>query len=237
MRAPRARFGLRWFDLGVGLVMFRWLFLFLLLANAVLLFWHSIQIEPQVIEASDTRKQLNTLKLVAEMDQDALEKLKVEKSSQRECLWFAGFETDVKAAAVTQFIVGLGGQAEYKAKEVAVASYVVVISLPEDLKKRLALMDYLENKGLSEVGDELLDFEYSLEGYSNKESAVEQVKVLSSLAIDSRVEKRESTGTRYVVVMDASVDRNLSSKIKEIVKENYYFIKIEKKLCKGVAKP
>ncbi|WP_415902265.1 hypothetical protein ACMXYR_15590 [Neptuniibacter sp. QD29_5] len=217
--------------------MFRWLFLFLLLANAVLLFWHSIQIEPQVIEASDTRKQLNTLKLVAEMDQDALEKLKVEKSSQRECLWFAGFETDVKAAAVTQFIVGLGGQAEYKAKEVAVASYVVVISLPEDLKKRLALMDYLENKGLSEVGDELLDFEYSLEGYSNKESAVEQVKVLSSLAIDSRVEKRESTGTRYVVVMDASVDRNLSSKIKEIVKENYYFIKIEKKLCKGVAKP
>ncbi|WP_415895334.1 hypothetical protein ACMXYQ_16675 [Neptuniibacter sp. PT34_22] len=217
--------------------MFRWLFLFLLLANAVLLFWHSIQIEPQVIEASDTRKQLNTLKLVAEMDQDALEKLKVEKSSQQECLWFAGFETDVKAAAVTQFIVGLGGQAEYKAKEVVVASYVVVISLPEDLKKRLALMDYLENKGLSEVSDELLDFEYSLEGYSNKESAVEQVEVLSSLAIDSRVEKRESTGTRYVVVMDTSVDRNLSSKIKEIVKENYSFIKIEKKLCKRVAKP
>ncbi|WP_415886135.1 hypothetical protein ACMXYO_16145 [Neptuniibacter sp. QD37_6] len=217
--------------------MFRWLFLFLLLANAVLLFWHSIQIEPQVIEASDTRKQLNTLKLVTEMDQDALEKLKAEKSSQQECFWFAGFETDVKAAAVTQLIVGLGGQAEYKAMEEAVASYVVVISLPEDLKKRLALMDYLENKGLSEVGDELLGFEYSLEGYSNKESAVEQVKVLSSLAIDSRVEKRESTGARYVVVMDASVDRNLSSKIKEIVKENYYFIKIEKKLCKGVAKP
>ncbi|WP_415899441.1 hypothetical protein [Neptuniibacter sp. QD48_11] len=217
--------------------MFRWLFLFLLLANAVLLFWHSIQLEPETNKTSEARQQLNTLKLVTEMDQGALEKLKAEKSSQQECLWFAGFETDVKAAAVTQFIVGLGGQAEYKAIEVAVASYVVVISLPEDLKKRLALMDYLENKGLSEVGDELLDFEYSLEGYSNKELAVEQVKVLSSLAIDSRVEKRESTGTRYVVVMDASVDRNLSSKIKEIVKENYYFIKIEKKLCKGVAKP
>ncbi|WP_415892761.1 hypothetical protein ACMXYN_16660 [Neptuniibacter sp. PT8_73] len=217
--------------------MFRWLFLFLLLANAVLLFWHSIQIEPQVIEASDTRKQLNTLKLVAEMDQSTLERLKVDHANREECIWFTGFDSDVKAAAVTQFIVGLGGQAEYKAVDTVAADYVIVISLPQDLEKRLALMDYLEKNRLSEVGDELLDFEYSLEGYQTRESAVAQVTELSEMGVNSRIESRESIDKHYIVTMDVPIDRNLSSKIKEIVKENYYFVKIEKKLCKGVAKP
>lgn len=217
--------------------MFRWLFLFLLLANAVLLFWHSIQLEPEANEISDTPQQLSTLKLVAEMDQSTLDRLKVDSADQKECIWFTGFDSDVKAAAVTQFIVGLGGQAEYKVIDTVATDYVIVISLPQDLEKRLALMDYLEKQKLSEVGDELLDFEYSLEGYRTKESAVEQVAALSRIEIDSRIEMRESNKKHYIVTMDAPIDRNLSNKIKEIVKENYSFIKIEKKLCKRVAKP
>ncbi|WP_415889539.1 hypothetical protein ACMXYV_16710 [Neptuniibacter sp. SY11_33] len=217
--------------------MFRWLFLFLLLANAVLLFWHSIQLEPEANEISDTPQQLSTLKLVAEMDQSTLDRLKVDSADQKECIWFTGFDSDVKAAAVTQFIVGLGGQAEYKVIDTVATDYVIVISLPQDLEKRLALMDYLEKQKLSEVGDELLDFEYSLEGYRTKESAVEQVTALSRIEIDSRIEMRESNKKHYIVTMDAPIDRNLSNKIKEIVKENYSFIKIEKKLCKRVAKP
>lgn len=217
--------------------MFRWLFLFLLLANAVLLFWHSIQIDPETNQVEGARTQLNSLKLVAEMDQRAIEKLKLKKSDQKECYWFTGFESDVKAAAVTQFIVGLGGKAEYETAKGAAVEYVIVISLPQDLEKRLALMDYLERNGLSEVGDELLDFEYSLDGYHNKKLAIEQVEALSSMAIKSRIEERESNKNHYVVVMDSPIDRNLSNKIKEIVQENYSLIKIEKKLCKRVAKP
>lgn len=214
--------------------MLRWLCLFLLLANAILFLWFSLQVEPKQAVVDAERDGLQQLKLVSEM---TLPEGGLSVASVK-CTLFSGLETEVQAIALVQLIVSEGGKAAYKfLGDKRVATYALVINLPQDLQQRLTVLDILETNGHNEIDDELLGYEYVLEGFSEKNAAQEQMAELARINVVSVVESRYSIKQNYQVVMDSSIGRILSNKIKEVVKEKYSLIKIEKKVCEGVAKP
>jgi len=212
----------------------KWLCLFLLLANAILFLWFSLQVEPKQAVVDEEQDGLQQLKLVSEI---ALPTGSGSVASGK-CTLFSGLETEVQAIALVQLIVSEGGKAAYKALgDKRVATYALVISLPQDLQQRLSVLDILEANGHNEIGDELLGYEYVLEGFSEKVAAQDRMAELAKINVVSVVEPRYSIKQNYQVVMDSSIGRNLSNKIKEVVEEEYSLIKIEKKVCEGVAKP
>ncbi|PIE42575.1 MAG: hypothetical protein CSA47_00090 [Gammaproteobacteria bacterium] len=215
-------------------MLLRWVFLFTLLANAIVLFWYAVQ-KPE-LQQGEVAAFGHPLRLVTEMNPDVLVRKNVKQTQW--CSEFGGVDNQVKAAALVGFILEQGFQASYRADERRVVKgYEVVVTIPVALEQRLAAMDFIAAYEKQDIEEYEPGFEYVLQGFVDRESAMEAVARLATLSIPSRVKVIKAVETQYVVTVIESGDRDLSKEIKEVVQERYSVVKNEKKSCEGVAKP
>jgi len=220
--------------------MLRWLFLFLLLANVVVLFWFSSFTTEKNKKADNRPEQLQSIRLVSEMDPSALvsrDRLKVKKDPAH-CVYFIGFDSQVSAEAVIEFLREQGINGTTIPGRKSISSYIVETVVAQGLSDRMLLLDYMDSNGIEGEADELESGANLVLGrFSVESEAKAQLRQLDQLGLTSvmRIEKRWSD--HISVMVYESVDRKLSKEIKEVVQERYSLRKIEKKLCEGVAKP
>ncbi|MCP4597472.1 hypothetical protein [Neptuniibacter sp.] len=220
--------------------MLRWLFLFLLLANVVVLFWFSSFTAEKNKNADNGAAQLQSIRLVSEMDPTALvsrDSLKGKKEPAH-CVYFIGFESQVNAEAVIEFLREQGINGTSIPGRKSSSSYIVETVVAQGLSDRMLLLDYMDSHGIEGEADELESGANLVLGrFSVQSEAKAQLRQLDQLGLTSvmRIEKRWSD--HISVMVYESVDRKLSKEIKEVVQERYSLRKIEKKLCEGVAKP
>lgn len=220
--------------------MLRWLVLFLLLANVVVLFWFSSFTTEKNTNADNRPAQLQSIRLVSEMDPSALVSRDRPKGKNEPayCVYFIGFESQVNAEAVIEFLREQGINGTSIPGRKSSSSYIVETVVAQGLSDRMLLLDYMDSHGIDGEADELESGANLVLGrFSVESEAKAQLRQLDQLGLTSvmRIEKRWSD--HISVMVYESVDRKLSKEIKEVVQERYSLRKIEKKLCEGVAKP
>lgn len=210
--------------------MMRWFFLFLLLANAITLLWHSLHVAP-VVQAERQAEASIQLRLVSELASvDEIPK-------KSECFYFRGLEAEVEALAVSSLINEKGFVADVVSRLSSVEyGYQLLVLLPERLELKLTAMDIIERHGGFLVEQDA-DDEYRFEEIADKSVALSKMEMLRAEGLNVELQPRQKLIKYYDVRVKQSIDRKLPNKIKEVVKERYSLQKIEKKVCKGVAKP
>lgn len=220
-------------------MMLRWLFMFLLLGNAVLLLWYSgFQEHKRVAAENPQPSGVQTLRLVAELDERLISKAEPEKAAITECLLFQGFKTAVSAAAVVEFVVEQGFDAEVEqASRKVVSHYTLNVATPEELERSMLLLDELEARGWQVTEDEILaGGNISVGRFSTQAEAERTALALGARQYKVSIAPTERVEDYYIVAVFQSVDQKLSKEIKEVVLESYSDIKIAKKVCSGVAR-
>ena len=216
--------------------MMRWLALFMLLANALLLLWYALQKPVEESVQQDTKGQVKELRLVSELNPQTLVLRKLQSDSASSCVEFSGFDSEVSADAVKKFVYEQGFEAEIdRRSESVIADIALILVMPNELNARLEALEYIEARERTVIDEAELGAEYVLKGYSDAAEARRVVDKLQLLGIETRIEYEKIEKTAYLVRVFESIDRKLSNEIKEVVLESYSLQKNEKKVCEGVA--
>ena len=224
--------------------MIRWVFLFLLLANAISLFWFSQQEGSANKSVTPVESQVQQIRLISEMPEGSLKLRKADSGSvenDAEDFWCAsleGLDNRKSAAALRASLLKRGVFAELQQlREESVYGYEVTVMVPDKLDARLYLLDYLDKSAVVPVEKEPEPGMRLLVGqYENEVQSQEVMGELSDQGLIVSVEPLSRIVQRYGVVIQARVDRNLSNEIKVLVENNYSGVKIGKKVCEGVAR-
>ena len=220
-------------------MMLRWVFLFLLLANAVSLLWYSgLQDSAQSVELEVQDPSVQTLRLVSELDQRLLAVATEPAPASNECLFFQGFSSEVSATAVVEFFAEQGFDANVdKDTQAVISDYSLNIAIPDELEKSMLLLDELESKGWQVSEDEFLTGGSIKVGqFTTRVEAEQVVQSFAEQKYSADIIANKHIETGYAVVVLQTAGRNLSKEIKEVVLESYSDIKIIKKVCSGVAR-
>ena len=231
--------------------MLRWLFLFLVLINALVLFWYSLSqneaagltatAKPvEAIKAKKDALHFQQLKLLSEVDESLLQSRSKDRQVTQitsECIYFTGFESEISAQAVVKFVAEQGYSAQFVTDIVTtIDSYYLTVSVPVDLIPRLSLLTVLEDMGSPVTEDDLVagGSIKVVEG-ATKSQAEKAMTHIKQRGHSAKLQTVERSTPRYTVVVKEEFGRKLSKEIKEVVQESYSFSKIEKKVCTGVA--
>ncbi|WP_067862918.1 hypothetical protein [Neptuniibacter marinus] len=214
--------------------MLRWICLFALLANALLLLWYSVQAPRTVPRLDNLSRDIDTLRLVGEINPQSLVWLSGD-SEVSSCVEFDGFRSRVKAGAVKRFVYEQGFSSEVEEVRVQVErNHKVIVVLPDELNERMRVIDYLESsEGLK--SEKMLNFEYAIAAFEGRAEAEEKLMELKASKIKARIEFERVSELRFRVRVFEDIDRKLSNEIKEVVMESYSVEKNEKKVCQRVA--
>lgn len=218
--------------------MLRWVCLFGMLANALVLLWYSSQIGMSVTRTEGGVGSTDTLRLVSEINPNSLVWLKPKTSEIYSCVEFSGFKAVINAKAVLQLVMEEGFEAEVLSEDKIIEhNYRIVLALPDELEARLDALDYLEKHEGIELQERALGFEYVLMHFEDEQDAELKSSELHAVRISNQVNYDEEVQKRFTVRIYESIDRKLSNKIKEVVLESYSLEKNEKKVCERVASP
>ncbi|UTW11021.1 hypothetical protein [Marinobacterium rhizophilum] len=217
--------------------MLRWLFLLLLLANAIVLLWAALLqrdpgvVPPEVVEpGADVR-------LLSELDPGQLRPLGEEGQSQALCVSYVGLPalSDAEQVAGLMQRYGLVPVIERESTRRA-AGVELVLAVPQDAQERIALIERLQSMDIvpesSPQGAQLLLGRYASEAQA--QAARERFR---DTGLAPQLQQVERLDERFVVVLPVDSDRNLFNKINRVLEQSHPDVKIEKKLCKGVATP
>ena len=218
----------------------RWLFLFLVLANLLLLLWHSSFVTEQELAPAVEERQLNNIRLLSEIEPAAL-RVKGERRQvePQECIYFSEFAKAEPVDWLVSQALADGFVTETLTRSESESRYVIKVEVSEDSGIREALSEYLRQK--RGIGINIQDLEpgalYVLGSYVDRSEAEKELQqvVISGVAAYMVLEAVEDK--RYTVVVREEIERKLSSEIKELVKERYSDVKITKKVCERVASP
>jgi len=218
----------------------RWLFLFLVLANLLLLLWYSSFVTEQELDPASAEKQLNNIRLLSEIEPAAL---KVKGARQQvkpqECIYFSEFAKAESVDWLVSQVLADGFVTDTLTNSEIESRYIIKVEVSEASGIRQALSEYLrQNRG---IGIKMQDLEpgalYVLGSYVDRSKAEKELQqvVISGVAAYLVLESVEDK--RYTVVVHEEIERKLSSEIKELVKNRYSDVKITKKICERVASP
>lgn len=216
--------------------MWRWFFLFLLLANAITLLWFSLQKQPGSEPSAKATLQQHSLRLVSEINPETLKPRKA-LSDLHYCEEYYGFPDQTAAEQVIRTVQEAGYRAELIKYETRRPVIDLVLHLPEELERRLAVLDYLGQEYQAAIEDQALGAELTLKGLTGPEVTARHRTALRELGVESEQRVRDVVEKSAGMRIFGDIDRNLSNKIKEVVRNRYSLQKNEKKLCEGVAKP
>ncbi len=214
--------------------MWRWLFLFILLANAVVLLWFAVQ-QKAPGQGVKQEADLGRLPLLSEIDKTQL--TRIDADSPTQCVRFAGFADEVSAIAVERFIQEQGFDVYREQERTVAASSELVLTVPDGLVEKMQLLDLLEQQFEQQVDEANFVYEYRLSGVRDQADANRKKQMLANQGVAAAVKVIERPIMQYTVIAVELSDRKLSKEIKEVVLESYSLQKIEKKVCEGVAKP
>lgn len=218
----------------------RWLFLFLVLANVLLLFWFSTFVVKNERVGPESKIDLHEIKLLTEVDKSVLRLKEGSRSeSINTCLYFSYFP-DLK---VVNWLLG-----ESRAQGLEVRSlketidesfYLLKVDLKSDPEQQRLLSLYLrETRGLEVSVEELgIENRYVIGRFAQRAEAEKELQELVISGVAAYLVYEADTEERYKVVVYQESGRKLSSEIKELVEKRYSDIKIVKKVCEGVASP
>lgn len=221
-------------------MMLRWLFLFLVLANVLILLWYSSFETEEKAPVTSKSQQLDNIRLLSEMDPGALKLKGVQaKSEPDECITFSAISQKPVVDWLVSQARAEGLMAEAFAESDTESLYVIKVDVVDADDSRTALVDYLrESRGL-EVG--LQDLEpgalYVLGRFADRAAAEKELQQVVIAGVPAYLVLEKIEDTQYRVVIYEETGRKLSSEIKGLVAERYSGIKITKKVCERVARP
>lgn len=208
--------------------MLRWLFLLLLLANALVFFWYAqqraAQREPQVAPA------IGELRLLSELDGG-----EILPARERVCLGFAPLARQADAERLIRLLADQPVTARAIRLPAAIIGYRLTLPLPADTAARVALLDDLARQGwVPESRGGLLSF-----GTFSDLAELERVRAELPPALGLRTELRaiRATSAPWEVRVEHLSGYEISNEINKLILASWPGIKIEKKPCEGVASP
>jgi len=224
----------------------RWVFLFLMLANAILLFWYATT-QPSETVTEAQRAELN-LKLVSEMPSEQLLPrvdpvrrglAALAPAPTVACYVIGATEDLLTAQRIMNFFSERGQTALInQTAQAQVVGYELVFTAPDGDAARLQLLNALEAQGVipeSRMENGRLTFVAGV--VKTAKDAFAKKNVFGVFADNADIRPLETKNWSYFVQINGPFDQEMSNKISGIVKKAYPAIKIEKKLCKGVASP
>jgi len=207
--------------------MLRWLFLLLLLANALLFFWYAQQ-QPSGQET--TASNQGNLRLLSELPHD-----EILPARERECLSYGPVPSQSDAQRLIALLADEPVSATAMPLPPAIVGYRLTLPLPADAAARIELLDELARQGWV---PETRGGRLSLGTFADLE-ALQRVRDTLSPALAERTEavpNQASNGAWEVRVQHLS-GYKIPNKINQLIRSSWSDIKIEKKPCKGVARP
>lgn len=225
----------------------RWLFLFLMLANATLLFWYAQQaVGPD--HGDEAAVEGLPLVLVSEQPVASLRRVTAEgmgagdEPVARPCFMIGVIDNMLTAERIVEFFSVRGYRARINQQSQArVVGYQVRLPAPDGDAARIGLLRQLDAAGVvPESRMEQGRLQFVLARYRSDEEAERFAAGLAgALAAEFALEivPVEQADWRYRVQIDGPFDQEMSNKINAIVQKAYPELKIEKKLCEGVALP
>lgn len=207
--------------------MLRWLFLLLLLANALLFFWYAQQ---QRVEQEVNVSRVGNLRLLSELGAD-----EVLPARERVCLSYGPVSSARDAQRLLSLLADEPVSAQAVALPPAIVGYRLTLPLPADNAARIELLDALARQGwVPETRGGRLSLgtfadPVALQAVRNELSAVlrARTEVVPVRAPESLFEIRVEHLSGY----------EISNKINQLIQSSWPEIKIEKNPCKGVASP
>nr|WP_067290793.1 hypothetical protein [Marinobacterium profundum] len=219
--------------------MLRWLFLLLLLANAVVLLWAALMQRESREPVPEVAEQGVSVRLLSEVDAGQLRVLGQAQSAaaQSLCVSYVGLPARADAEQVAQLMQGYGLVPVIEQEDIRLAAeFELALSVPQDPQERIALIERLQAVGV--VPESSLEGTQLRLGRFGSEAEAEVAATRfrdTGLAPELKVLDR--TQVLFSVLLPVDSDRDLFNKINRVLEKSHPGIKIEKKLCKGVATP
>lgn len=209
--------------------MLRWLFLLLLLCNALLFFWFA-QRHAALTEPVAWPPPLGELRLLSELPPGT-----VLPARARVCQRYQPLATAWDAERLVRLLMQQSVSAQARPMPDVVIGYRLALPLPADAARRIALLDQLALAGwVPESRGSQLSF-----GLAQTETEAQALR--DSLPAELRelvgvVEERQPDG-RYEVQVVHLAGYEISNEINRLIENSWPGIKIEKNPCQGVASP
>ncbi|WP_027855577.1 hypothetical protein [Marinobacterium litorale] len=201
--------------------MMRWLFLMLLLANALLFLWYAQQ---QVEPAPEHTSEHSEIRLLKELPVDA-----VLPARERICLSYQPLADRYDAERLATLLKDEPVSAEVAPLPPAVIGYRLTLPLPATADARIQLLDRLAEGGwVPETRGGALSF-----GTFNDREALERVRgeLPRPLQVQTRVQPVEAQDGTWEVRVKHLSGYKISSEIKQVIENGWPEIKVKKNAC------
>lgn len=209
--------------------MLRWGVLFLLLANALLLFWYAQQSQP--VNPETEMAVGPGLVLLSELNGTS-------RSLQRRdrgCVVYSPLDNANEARRLAKRLEGDGITTRISTLPDEVAGYQLRLPLPADSSARVEMLDMLAKLGWlpQMVGGRLVLGTYR----SEAEVDAARDRFPSVLRPRLQVVRKMQASDRYQVEVVYLIGYEIPKEINRVVRNSWPGIKIEKNVCEGVATP
>ncbi len=225
----------------------RWLFLFLMLANAIVLFWYATtQPRSESVEVSQGNElglklvaEIAATELISRVDpvRRGLEALAPAPTVS--CFMIGATDNLMTAQRIMNFFSERGQNALINQQSrPRVIGHQLVIMAPDGDAARLRMLDQLDQAGVvPESQMESGRLQFVIGTFESRTEGRAQLERFKSMALLPALVPLKVDDWSYFIQVNGPFDQKMSSKISGIVRKAYPTIKIEKKLCKGVALP
>lgn len=209
--------------------MLRWIFLLVLLANALLFFWYAQKYHfAQSVSQPDFKPSV--LRLPSELRTG-----ETLTPRPRECATFAPLASEYEASRLVELLQERGFAAAYESMPPVEDGVRLEYPLPADAEARIAVLDDLARAGWV---PESRDGALVLGSYPNQEAAQAMLALLpQQVAKKTRVKSVLRASGDFKVSTSYLIGYEISSEIKQLITDSWLGIKFEKNLCEGVASP
>ncbi|MCV6588778.1 MAG: hypothetical protein OIF57_07105 [Marinobacterium sp.] len=225
----------------------RWLFVFLMLANAIVLFWYA-STQPRAqsdVVLDDTGlglplvSEMPESQLLARVDPVRQGLVSLTPSETVSCFVIGETYQLATAQRIMNFFSERGQNAFINQRALPrPIGHEVILAAPDGDAARLSMLSQLDQMGIEpESRMENGRLQFVVGTFVEKEMASRQLRQLKRIRTGMRINTVSVNDWSYSVQINGPFDHEISSKINGIVRKAYPSIKIEKKLCKGVASP
>ncbi len=211
--------------------MLRWLLLILLLCNALLFLWYAQREQTATASSAFSQDQVTRLRLLHELSGG-----EVVRPLQLECYQVGVFATENEAGQAAQLLAPIAMAVEQFPAPEEVAGYQLAVEIPSQAQAQRELLDRLAIAGWvpqTRQGRFLLG--PFTGNRARAEAAVEQRALKEGLGLNSELQPVMQPGTGVLLEVEVSAGTEIGLAPSQLLLRGWPGIKIEKKLCSGLA--
>lgn len=213
--------------------MLRWLLLILLLCNALLFLWYAQREQVLPADSGSSHEQVTGLRLLHELPAG-----EVARPLQTECYQLGVFATEREAEQAAGRLAPVAlAVAQFPAPE-AVAGYQLAVGIPSQAQAQRELLDQLALAGWvpqTRQGQFLLG--PFMGENARVDASVEQRALREGLGLGSELKPVMQPGIGILLEVEVPAGAEIGQASRQLLLRGWPGIKIEKKLCSGLAQP